>query len=226
MAKRLVESITMLKSDFAQIVDVEEFLDMYRSLEYAGLVQNLLVRLAGGVDQESVRYTYIVYSEALEDVLINTNGQPYDAGIPATTASISDSLLNVDFPRFNEIRFYYNECYEDKLRVDVELNYPAMYDQGLAFYIDIREFELDQDNDRMKTDVIIFPDISSDGTPMNFRFTLDLPDEFSWDDRHNVYLKIINSNGLSLSRETKSFMQSKFLFLKRVEDRVEEIRAD
>jgi hypothetical protein len=205
-AKRLYNGIRAVKDGFESVDNVEEFLDIYRGIDYAGLVQNLFVRLAGGFGKDKVRFNYFVNSHALEEPLIQTNGINYTANIPDFNKSISEDMEALDFPRLKKIGYFYNECRKDELKVLVGLDFPLDRESNLSFLLDIKKFSVANDYFVSRSRINI-----KDGKLIDdkhYEFTIKLPEIHSWKNPHNAYLKLVNNEDYSVSKETKTFVQS------------------
>lgn len=205
-AKRLYNGIRAVKDGFESVDNVEEFLDIYRGIDYAGLVQNLFVRLAGGFGKDNVRFNYFVNSHALEEPLVQTNGVNYSANIPEFNKSISEDMEALDYPRFKKIGYFYNECYQDELKVLVGLDFPLKKGSKLSFLLDLKKFSVANDYFVSRTRVNIKDSEKIDDKL--YKFTIKLPAAHSWENPHNAYLKLVNDEDYSVSKETKTFVQS------------------
>ncbi len=204
LAKELVRDIRKLADRFSDD-DVEDVLDILDDLEKSGLVQNLLVRLAGGIGRDKVRYNYVVSSPRLAEPVMQTNGVSYNAGLPSVRRSILEDLNDEFFPRIKKISYKMDDCRPGQLKVAVELYY--MFDE-----VDDINFNLEVKTSSYKKEHIVHEEIVNASSmkeidELNYEYTFDLGKKYDPTLRYNIYLKLLNKDGLHISEESKSFVR-------------------
>lgn len=204
MARRIAKSIVSIKEDVNSNKDIQKILDTFMNLEHSGIIQNLLVRLAGGIDKDKVRYTYIVSSPVLEESVVSTNGGKYTAGIPESKLSVLEEMNSIFHPRIKKIEYKTNICLSSSLKVEIELHYDIEDINELFVDIDVKQFSYLDDIDYLNYRVPL-KDMDRKGS--TFSTTVALPLDIPLDKAHNVYTGLVNRDGERLSKETKSYVK-------------------
>jgi len=204
MAKSLVNALQEIKLDYTATGKIELALETMSSMNKVGLIQALMLRLAGGVDQNGVHFTYIVTSPELAGIIVQTNGRRYTTLSPELDRSIISELKPVFFPRLSKIKYIGNQCHDNQLLVEFELNYKVENVNDLYVSIDIANSARLKDH-KISNLKINLKDIKK--VKNKYQVLLDLPQNVRLNESHSIYLTLKNSDGHSLSKETKTYIR-------------------
>jgi hypothetical protein len=214
MAKRVVGNLLSIKRNISSEEDIQKMVDTFKNLEYAGIVQNVLVRLSGGVGFKGTHYTYIVTSPALESNIIQTNGRKYSAELPVKENSILEATKSVFYPRIKSLEYKVNSCLNNKINVYLELFYPVEKDSDLLIKLNIKKFSIAKDESFFEHYISLNEMELENGI---YRIAVELPEDYLYDVSYTAYAKIVNGDDLQISKETKSYLKK----LDNIEDEFE-----
>ena len=204
-AKRIASYLVTLKQDVSKNDKIKKILEAFDDLEYAGMIQNLLVRLTDGVNSDGTRYTYIVTSPKISSSLVKTNGTSYTANLPNDALRLSSELDHEFIPRIESLDFSVNSCLNNKIKIETALFFPIEDNSDLELVLSFREFSVGRDEEVFNINI---PFKSMNSTDGKYSAVISVPDEYKTSESHNVYTKVINSQGERVTKEFKTFIRA------------------
>ncbi len=205
-AEKIVSAINELKYIELSENDIRDILSSMSSLKSIGLLQSLLVRMAGGISStDGVHFTYIVTSPGLDTSVVQTNGVKYRVTpIDIGRGIIADTKAQY-FPRISELKFIGNKCQEQRLKIDFSLHYSVKNKENVFASIRLADSSLLTDESIKKYKVKLSNIPHQKG---HYNLAIDLPEEISVGDSYTVYFKLVNERGQSLSKEAKTYVRA------------------
>lgn len=205
-AELAVESIKDLRGNVEDDNYVRNFLDMYPHLKYAGFMQNLFVRLAGGFSKDMVRFTYVVASPNLKQEIVETSGAPFSTGISSRPLSILEEENKRYVSRISDISYYVNRCKDRHIILNAELDYPLKEGEEIFAEVTLSKFDLRASTRKHVIKVPILS-IMVGGNGTDITIPVKLYNTYSWSSSHNASLRLINKDGKALTRSAKTFIR-------------------
>ena len=201
----IVDLVKDIKETIKTSGNVSKMLDLFLELEKVGFAQALLVRLAGGIDPNGVRYSYIVASPNLEKVIAQSNGPVYDVENKDLRKSLSTELKAEFFPRIKDLKFTYNICEPKILFATFKLNNRVEDRKSIYGQFQLKKYHL-TDNQPLQTEVIRF-DRMIRNVKNEYIARIELDEPLDKQHAHNMYFKLLNKDDLRLSREVKVYLK-------------------
>lgn len=205
VAKNIASTIFDIRESVQKTGRLNKVLNMITDLDKVGMAQSIMVRLAGGVNQEGVRFTYIINSPLLEKIIARSNGKKYEVENSEIRKSLSTEIEPVYNPRISDVKFLYNTCQKDLIQAVFKLNYSVENRKKLIGNISIKSYSKGTDKD-FSEHSFNFNNIirNSEG---EYIVPLQLDRDFNEEEPYNAYFKIQNDEGFRLSREVKIYLK-------------------
>lgn len=205
LAKDLVAGLNKLQVSMKDERRLNKFLNLFNKLEKAGFLQSVLVKLAGGIGEDRVRYTYYVSSPYIKNFIAESNGHKYEVEESALGVSLADEMQKQFYPRISDMKFIQNTCEKDVLLVVFKMNYRPKERKNIYAKFTLKNFSAL--NNAPIGEYLIPFDHMINNTQGEYiaRIVLDKP--LSDDHAHNMYVKLINENDFRLSRELQIYMK-------------------
>lgn len=207
-ARSIVKDIRHLKESLKADQLNDDTLDVFSGLNNVGIIQNLLVRLSDkGLDGDSgIRFQYAIASPELKTSIIRMNNpDKYEIEIPGIPSSLSRKMRPISVNRIGMIDVFNNSCHSDKIKIHLDLNYP-IHDRGdILLEVKVSKFSLLSEN---ILETVRIPIRNYDLFRDNkFIYNIQLDRDLELDQSHVLYLRLVNKDGHSLSRETKTYLK-------------------
>lgn len=204
-ATQTVSLVREIRESMQKTGRLNKVLDLFLELEKVGYAQALLVRLAGGIGKDKVRFSYIIASPFLDNVVAASNGKKYEVENKNIRKSISTELEPVFFPRIKDLKFTYTECNPKVILATFKLNYRIEDRKSIFGKFQLTKYHL-TDNNPLHTEVVRFDNIikNADG---EYIVRIELDEELNKNEAHNMYFEVLNQNDFRLSREVKVFLK-------------------
>jgi hypothetical protein len=208
MAKDITESILELQETVLSSGKLNQIIDIFEDLDKVGLYQSVLAALAGGVQEDRVRYTYILTSPYIDQVLASSNGLKYDIENKNLKKSLS-AELNADlFTRVKSLRYSYNTCSPDILTSYLKLNYPVEDKAKILGQFTLSRYLGGRDNSVAQDKTLLSQMIYNTYGEYISQIRLDGP--LDKNNSHNMYFELLNEQDMRLSREVKIFLKKTY----------------
>ncbi|MFT6633117.1 MAG: hypothetical protein ACJAS4_003086 [Bacteriovoracaceae bacterium] len=204
-ATTIVDLVKDIKDTIKTSGSVSKMLDLFLELEKVGFAQALLVRLAGGIHPDGVRYSYIVASPNLDKVIAQSNGPIYNVENKELRKSLSSELESEFFPRIKDLKFTYNVCEPKVLFATFKLNNIVEDRKSIYGQFQLKKYHL-TDNQPLQTDIIRF-DRMIRNVKNEYIARIELDEPLNKQFAHNMYFKLLNKDDLRLSREVKVYLK-------------------
>jgi hypothetical protein len=204
MAKKIVSNLLSIQENISTKKDIKKLVDTFQNLEYAGIFQNVLVRLSGGVSFKGTHYTYIVTSPKFKSNIVRTNGRKYSAELPMGETRVLEGIKSEFYPRIKSLEYKVNTCLNNKLNVYLELFYPVEKGSDLSIKLNIKKFSLFKDEEYFDHYISLNEMELRSGV---YRIAVELPENYSYETSYSAYAKIVSSDNFQISNETKSYLK-------------------
>jgi hypothetical protein len=201
----LVELVKDIRGSIRESGRLNRMLDLFLELDKVGFAQSLLVRLAGGVDPNGVRYSYIVASPNLDQVIARSNGRIYEVENKDIRKSLSTQLKPEFHPRIKDLKFTYSECEPKIVHAIFKLNQRVEDRKSIFGEFKLTKFHF-TDNNPMETHAIRLDKMikNVDG---EYIARIELDEPLNKLEAHNMYFEILNKDDFRLSREVKVYLK-------------------
>ncbi len=184
----------------------ESFVDLGVSLERMGLIHGLLVRLAGGIKEENVRYTYIITSPKLDSVIGRTNGKHYTIEESGLGKELTTQLTAEYFPRVNDLRFTVNTCDPNIIWGHFKLKYMVEDRSKIYATFDLRNYSTFADEEVGIVRVPLSEAIKD--VQGEYHVPLYFEGAMMSGESHDIFFSLRNKTKLRLTNEFKVYLQA------------------
>lgn len=211
-AFHMIKDIQNAKSIKSRIKSLNE---TFPSLEWVGFLQNTMVRLAGGLSNNNVRYYYYINTSTIDSPIEGGNGILYDYNL----SNIVDKVPNIeaigdDKGRIKSATFWrkksesapkYGETKE--LILEIESDYQFAKDSNKTIKVEIREFEILKDihlaTVYRSVPSPIIKNIGSGKREYLYRVSIPWDKKLRAGKTHSALIKVINPKGEWLTEEAQ-----------------------
>ena len=206
LARQTADSILELQRSAFSKKRLNNFLEVFESLDKVGFVQSVLSTLAGGVSQGGVHFTYVVDSPFLEEPIVESNGLTYEVEDPKLRMSLSKELQNKFYPRISKVRFTYNSCEENILMAHFKLNYIPENRDDIYVKFTLKNWKMSED-EKIQEYYIPFKNHIFRDSEGVYHARIELDKALNKSSSHNMYTELMNEQNFRLSRELKAYLK-------------------
>lgn len=204
LAKRLVGIFNEISTYYKETGRLSKIVKLTDEPETLALTQSLLVRLAGGMASENVRYTYVVLSPNLDRILSYTNGKKYQLGDSGFRETMSSQMQAEYYPRIDRIRYTYNTCAPTQLNAHFKLNYAVENREDVFVDFDLKDFSSfvgENEGEKHISLAETIRDVSGE-----YHTVIDLGGELDKDSAHNIIFSLHNHKNQRMTKELKVYL--------------------